>query len=533
MTQMNEGQSPPDMAQAAIAAVREKIKPEPRTYTKVEMMVMPFAIAIGFLFDRLVIDGGKGWGLYSGIFWICYLVLFYTMTWKKIRTNKILWMFAGFISLLCVWNIFFDYNSVYGRLTFVVVPGVCMGHAVLFGSGYKLKQVFALTVEWFTGWFIKPFIKIPHFFGVTRSLFSSEKNSTLKKVLIAAGITLPLLLIILPLLSGADMIFNLYIRKLIGDFSFADFVGHLIAIAVLSLCFFSFLWSVSIDSPQNTVKIKKLEIDIIISGIVLGVVLVIYALFCMVQFTYLFAGAGLPEGMTYSEYAREGFWQLIVIAGINLLLFGIFLSFGGKSKLLKIMLGMLLAVTAVMIVSGALRLKLYTDVYGLTWLRLISAWFICFIAAVILLCGLRMFKEKIPLFAISAFVLLGWYVVLGYVNPDALIVRYNLAHSQDQQGWVKANYSYLAYELSDDAALVLLEEYPNDMARIRVIKRKAANTEGISISSRKAQQIMRRQGYFVAGDKHYGDGWHVDYANFGYYNGYYDRSFSETQYPRR
>jgi uncharacterized membrane protein YczE len=78
-----------------------------------------------------------------------------------------------------------------------------------------------------------------------------------------------------------------------------------------------------------------------------------------------------------------------------------------------------------MLVSGFIRLGLYIDAYGLTWLRLISGWFIIYLAAAVVLCAVRMLKEKLPLIMICAMLLLGWYVVLGYANPDGLIARYN------------------------------------------------------------------------------------------------------------
>jgi len=148
-------------------------------------------------------------------------------------------------------------------------------------------------------------------------------------------------------------------------------------------------------------------------------------LFCVVQFTYLFAEAGLPGGMTYSEYAREGFAQTVVVCVINLLIFGVFLHFGKISKLITGMLAGLLALTGVMLFSGFVRLGLYIDFYGMTWLRLLSAWFIIYMAAVIVFCGIRLWRERLPLIALCTMILVGWYIVLGYLNPDGLIAWYN------------------------------------------------------------------------------------------------------------
>ena len=47
----------------------------------------------------------------------------------------------------------------------------------------------------------------------------------------------------------------------------------------------------------------------------------VYLVFCVIQIVYLFMGKGsLPEGMTYSQYARQGFFQLLFVAVLNLVM---------------------------------------------------------------------------------------------------------------------------------------------------------------------------------------------------------------------
>jgi hypothetical protein len=174
-----------------------------------------------------------------------------------------------------------------------------------------------------------------------------------------------------------------------------------------------------------------LSIDAIICYIVLGAACLLYVLFCAVQFTYLFAGAGLPGDMTYSEYAREGFAQTVAVCALNLLIFGVFLQFGAKLKAASVLLAALLGLTSVMLFSGFIRLKLYIDAYGLTWLRILSAWFIIYLVAVIVVCVVRMLRVKLPAIALCALILLGWFTALGYANPDALAAGYNQSYHYD------------------------------------------------------------------------------------------------------
>jgi hypothetical protein len=79
-----------------------------------------------------------------------------------------------------------------------------------------------------------------------------------------------------------------------------------------------------------------------------------------------------------------------------------------------------------MLFSGGVRLNLYVDAFGLTWLRLLSAWFIAYVAVVVMLAMFSVHtKKKIPLLVTCGLVLLGWYVVLGFVNPQGFIDWYN------------------------------------------------------------------------------------------------------------
>ena len=190
--------------------------------------------------------------------------------------------------------------------------------------------------------------------------------------------------------------------------------------------FFSTFWNVGFGDNTRYVSHEGNLIDKVISSIVLGSVILVYVLFCLVQFTYLFARTGLPYGMTFSEYAREGFAQTVAVCAINLVIFGVFLWRGSPSKLLTAMQGALLVLTGIMLVSGALRLHLYIDAFGMTWLRLLSAWFIIYLVAVVVLCLVRnLLKKDMPLMAICSLMLLVWYVALGYLNPDNFVSWYN------------------------------------------------------------------------------------------------------------
>ncbi|MFV0401965.1 MAG: DUF4153 domain-containing protein [Oscillospiraceae bacterium] len=471
-------------------------RPPAHVYTGGERWLVLLAIAVAILFDRLAFRFlfDEHYGFFSSIFWLCFMVAFYVLQWKKLKHNVVLWAVTGLNALLCVWNLIFDYRSSYGTICWLVIPAVLMAHAQYTKEGYGLKQVTEMVGAWVVGWIVHPLSAINRFFGAIGSTDSEKKSGLWKRVLLGLGLSLPILLIIVPLLAQADQVFGYYIGYIFEQFSIGWFIFHLVVIFIASMLFYSFFWNNRYEPVrQNAPKAEKKPVfDPVISNVVLGAILLVYLLFCMVQFTYLSAGAGLPFGTTYADYAREGFAQLIAVSFINLTIFGIYLRFSPKNKLTTVFQCTLLVATGVMLVSSLMRLLLYIGTYLLTWKRLLSLWFILFLMAVLVLCAVRLVKEKLPLFGICAVTLLAWFVILGYTNPDALVMRYNLSRVDNVAEWVQDNRYYIKYDMSDDGRKVLWEAYnpqsESDTELLGYSEREAA--DGYSLSSNRAEKVI-------------------------------------------
>jgi hypothetical protein len=418
-----------------------------KVFTRKEKLLLPAALLIAVLCERLVfnIQSSNNLVLGYGLFWLAYLIIFCAVYWKKLKNNRVLWYVGCCAALLCVWNIMQSWSYMgteYAVLNFAVIPAVLMAHAQLLAGGYALKDVKGLVLGWISGWLIKPFSGIPVLFAVLKPFFkikgklTAQTASRLQKVLIGVCVTVPLLFIIVPLLGSADLAFGYYLNDFISRFiGFkidASVIIRIFLVLMFFMFFYSFLWNVGFGKNEWVEAKSHFQIDAIITGIVLGTVTVIYVLFCAFQFTYLFAGEGLPGDMTYSEYAREGFWQTVAVCAINLFMFGMFLNYCKKSKVISALLALLLVLTGIMLVSGSVRLSLYIGAYGLTWLRVWSAWFVIYLIAVVVVCAVRMLRERTPAIALCMLILLGWYVALGYVNPAGMAEKYNTYYGFDQ-----------------------------------------------------------------------------------------------------
>lgn len=169
----------------------------------------------------------------------------------------------------------------------------------------------------------------------------------------------------------------------------------------------------------------------------------LYILFIGLQGSYyLDALRGvLPEGFTYSEYARTGFFELVIISIINI---GLILAVelicrrvegaGGewkRSRFLKWGTILISVLTLFLIATAMTKMLLYIQVYGLTPLRVIPSLFMVFLAIVFLLTMIAQFK-RIQVVQISVYVFALGYAILSLSNMDGWIASYNLARYQNE-----------------------------------------------------------------------------------------------------
>ena len=150
---------------------------------------------------------------------------------------------------------------------------------------------------------------------------------------------------------------------------------HMVAMTVFmfwaSYCLLSGLCKKELSEE---VKDKK-KGEPILAITITSLLSVLYLVFSGIQIIYLFMGQmQLPEGYTYAEYAREGFFQLLVVCIINLIIVLSTLTLFQESNILKGVLTVMSFCTFIMIASSALRMFLYIESYYLTFLRIFVLW---------------------------------------------------------------------------------------------------------------------------------------------------------------
>jgi Domain of unknown function (DUF4173) len=200
-------------------------------------------------------------------------------------------------------------------------------------------------------------------------------------------------------------------------------------------------------------------------GIALGLLDLLFAAFVAIQVTVLFGGHDhvlSTAGLTYAEYAREGFFQLLAVGLLTLAVVAGAVRWAARGAgrdgvLLRVLLGILCALTLVVLASALRRLGLYEDAFGFTRARITAHAVILWLGAVLLLvmaAGLKMRGWWLPrtVIGVSAVSLL----VFTLANPDGLVAARNVARYRETG---KIDLVYLS-TLSADATPALADLPP-------------------------------------------------------------------------
>jgi hypothetical protein len=180
--------------------------------------------------------------------------------------------------------------------------------------------------------------------------------------------------------------------------------------------------------PRGTLGLTEI-------GIVLAVVDLLFLAFVVVQFRYLFGGAELVQGMagmSYAEYARRGFFELVAVATLSLPLLLVADWFldqrdGGRARTFRRLALLMLVLLDVMLASALYRMRLYTVQFGLTELRFYTTAFMSWLVLVFGWFAATVLRGRRERFGTGA-LLAGWLVLvaLNLANPDGIIARVNL-----------------------------------------------------------------------------------------------------------
>lgn len=325
-----------------------------------------------------------------------------------------------------------------------VIAAYCYFVFALNGNVTKKGFNDLILVDFIKALFILPFCSFGYLF---RGLFSrgNRKNGkAILKILLGIAIALIPTGIVISLLSydeGFRTILNQVFRF---KFTFSDILKIIMRLS-LAIPTGMYIYGLFISATDNkcsrvltedicnrvSQKVKILPAATALTAVI--PLFVIYIIFFISQWNYYISGftGNLPDGLSYAEYAREGFFQLCAVSVINLIIIIIAMIFMQQKNtfgkgMLKAISVTYSIITLILISTALSKMLMYIDYYGLTQKRVYSTWFMIVLAFIFILLIIRQFVPTFKIAAASFTVCIIMFAGLSVVNADALIAKYNV-----------------------------------------------------------------------------------------------------------
>ncbi|MGH8104640.1 MAG: DUF4153 domain-containing protein [bacterium] len=406
---------------------------------KISAFIAGSAMVLGVLFDYLFYNAPIGISYF--IFVLAFYTVFFGLAWRQIGVglNFATFLFLPILLLSLSFGVFS--NPLLRGINLFLIPFLLFIQTLLLA----LRSRF----PWFDLRFVADFLngKIIHTFQnlwrpyrivISASNADPAAVAGIRRVLLGLLLSIPLALIVVSLLSSADAIFNEYLADLsnILDAGLRPFLSRsaiiLCASTLLSGYFYTLLWMPACK-PVEVRGESPRTLDSLIVSTILFVINAIYILFAVIQFSYLFGGKDpVSHGfMTYADYARHGFFELLVVTSINFTVMLVCAHHtrreGNSFKFgLRVLLSLLVVCTAVILYSAHFRLALYEEAYGYTYARLYAHSIMLWFALLFLMALYKIWVDRASFEKLAIIITLVLYLGLNYAGVDVLIARQNI-----------------------------------------------------------------------------------------------------------
>jgi len=399
------------------------------------------AVLLGILADPLLRN--EPWGLGLLVWMVAFAIVAITLVRQSARTlsaESITWLVAAVLFAACLaWRDtgplqFFD---VVAMLTALVLLAMSLSAVPVPGLAFArvrdlIRAAFGTGLDVATG-AIPLVLRDAELHTAVRP----SSDGSVRRILRALVIAAPILIVFTLLLTRADPVFGSF-------FAFPDVQLDVVLSHIFIPGFFA--WVVAgwlrrslmahpdrADSSNTPFPLALNTTDLTLA---LGALNVLFAAFVITQIGWLFGGEALvlrTTGLSYAEYARRGFFELMGVAALLLpvLLVAQALIPASDSRthrLYRILALSLVVLLGVMMLSAAVRMRLYVQYYGISTDRLFASAAMIWLAIVFLWLALTVLRLRPRTFA-AGFLVSGFAVLLtlNVLNPDALVARSNLA----------------------------------------------------------------------------------------------------------
>jgi hypothetical protein len=292
-------------------------------------------------------------------------------------------------------------------------------------------------------------------------------------------IAAPLVVVFGALLMAADAVFEDLVTSVLR-FDVEWVAGHVLLFSILAWLSTGYLRGFLTGTEPARLRVlglgdaspafapRRPTLGITELATALGAIDLLFLVFVIVQFRYLFGGDALVQvtpDLTYAEYARRGFFELVFVAVLVVpaLLAADWLLDRRLRRdtlvfrgLAGAQIGLVLAIAA----SALQRLRLYHASYGLTESRFYAMVLLVWIGAMLLWLAATVLRGRRERFAFGALASgLATIGLLVAASPDAIVARTNVARMASADADARFDVAY-ATTLSADAVPMLIDALP-------------------------------------------------------------------------
>ncbi|AEB76241.1 DUF4153 domain-containing protein [Clostridium botulinum] len=437
---------------------------------KIRLLLL--SIFIGFLFYQFGFNyAGISVFIFIGILSLGFIII------NKIKNINNMGIFFMIIAIFLSISYGIYTNFIFRFLNKLLIPVtlICSFLLITYENiEFKFNTFTRLVLDRVFGIGIPNIIKIPFLINcIIKKDNSDKKNSKIKNILIGLLISIPVLIFLCIILSNADSIFGHYITNIVFNInsqSVATVLCKLLTSMGISAFVFTLYDSFSMKLKKTKVdNANNMKINSIVVITIFTMVNILYIIFTKIQVCYLYRRNNLPEGFTYSDYARSGFFQLVFIVLINVISIILIKKHteynnSTEDKILLSLYSLITILSFNMVFSAIYKMKLYIRVFGFTRLRILVSIFTIFLAFILVMLlifiwkNINLFK---PIIICGAII----YVGANFFNMDEFITKNNLkllAHSKSIDRYYLSTLSFDNYKSMIKArkeGLISIEDY--------------------------------------------------------------------------
>jgi hypothetical protein len=333
------------------------------------------------------------------------------------------------------------FRNAWWLVTFCVLGALGCAALAIVGGRLVRSILFSIVAAPFAAFRGLPWVR--------RHVQAPADPGMVRRIVGSVAATVAVLIVFGALLSSADVAFSVVLGKLVPEVNVSTVFRWIFLAAVGGLTAVAAVYTLAAPPDLSTVdKPSTRRLGVVEWAPAIAALTLLFGGFVAVQFTVLFGGQThvlRTAGLSYAEYARSGFWQLLTVTLLTVAVLGGVTRWARRDRpvernLLRALLGLISVLSIVIVISALSRMYTYQKVYSFTGERIFVMAFELLLGAVflmILAAGIRWRGTWIPTMTVGLAVVM--LLSLAVLNPEDYAAHRNITRYK-QTGKIDAWY---------------------------------------------------------------------------------------------